>query len=54
MLIEDVIDEHEFYDLGMGKSWEHNDKRRCSFKYNYEDVKNFLDRTNVSMIIRAH
>lgn len=47
-------DPHEFYDLCIGKSWEANEKRRCSYKFNYEDVKNFLNLTNTSMIIRAH
>lgn len=47
-------DPHEFYDLGLGRSWEVNEKRKCSYKYNYEDVIKFLDANSLSMIIRAH
>lgn len=47
-------DPHENYDLGIGKSWEPNNRRRCSVKYTYENVKNFLDQHGLSLIIRAH
>lgn len=47
-------DPHEHYDLGMGASWEYNDRRRCSVKFTYENVKRFLDNNNLSMVIRAH
>ena len=47
-------DPHEFYDLCIGKSWEANERRKCSYKFTYEDVKTFLDKTGTSLIIRAH
>ncbi|KAM0681245.1 35-cyclic-nucleotide phosphodiesterase (PDEase) (3:5-CNP) [Glugoides intestinalis] len=47
-------DPHEYYDIGMGVSWEFNHKRNCSVMYTYKDVKSFLDYNNLSMVIRAH
>ncbi|ELA40941.1 uncharacterized protein VICG_02030 [Vittaforma corneae ATCC 50505] len=38
----------------MGMPWEYNDRRRCSVKFTYENVKRFLDNNNLSMVIRAH
>jgi diadenosine tetraphosphatase ApaH/serine/threonine PP2A family protein phosphatase len=47
-------DPHENYDMGIGISWQHNERRRCSVKYTYENVKKFLNTNNLKMIIRAH
>lgn len=47
-------DPHENYDMGMGVSWQRNERRRCSVKYTYRNVKDFLDLNGLSMIIRAH
>lgn len=47
-------DPHTYYDTGAGISWEYNDKRRCSVMFNFDNVKSFLDRNGLSMVIRAH
>lgn len=47
-------DPHEHYDLGLGISWEPNNKRNCSVKFTFRDAKAFLDENDLKVIIRAH